>query len=374
MSGHRAGIRFRLWARAFLLVLVYSSAALFALCEFARWPGMSRNRLASVPAMVYGQAERPYVSRMLLPVVVRSIVELTPVWAKEDLASAVRQSLPQWDTLDWARNYPYEFFVVFLALWLTLVAFAFALRRLAGISLDLTAMPRDAVPILALLALPCTYIYASHIYDFPELLLFTLGLLTIAERRWKLYWPVFVLAVLNKETAILLSLVWVMQARTQLTRARFTSGLALQVVAWSSIRAGIVLLLRDNAGAMVLPHLARNLHVLTNPARFFLFRSIGAFPLVPCGLNILTLSGFAACLLMLRRVPVFLRHAFLGALPIVPAAMVFGYIDEIRAFYSLYPAVILVLSYGAFLTLGYLPAEPVGNEAHRERDGVGPHS
>ncbi len=236
--------------RPVLLLAVYALAASFALSEFIRFPGLN-----SVPEehfgpvsfgdMVYGRAPRPYVTRVLVPLLVRAAVALTPAEVARTEAAAIRQRLVQDGKPEWLNRYPFEFAVARVVLFLFLLGFAFALRALTRQTLGWDGVQLDIVPVVALFALPGTYGCMSHLCDFPTLCLFTLGLLFIAQHRFGPFLVVFLVATVNKETSILLTLVWTIDAlrrqgmKTTLPRA------ALQVGAWLTIRGLLVLASQD---------------------------------------------------------------------------------------------------------------------------------
>jgi hypothetical protein len=59
-------------------------------------------------------------------------------------------------------------------------------------------------------------------YDMPSLFLFMLGLLLLYEKKWWLYYPVFILATLNRETSCFLTLIYAVTI--SLTPALFPKG------------------------------------------------------------------------------------------------------------------------------------------------------
>src|SRR6185295_4420000 len=67
----------------------------------------------------------------------------------------------------------------------------------------------DFVPPLALLLLPMTFMQGGFIYDPSELLLTSLALQFFLRRRWLPYYLTFFVAVVNKESNILLP-VWLL--------------------------------------------------------------------------------------------------------------------------------------------------------------------
>jgi len=344
--------------RLLLLLLVYSLGASFALSEFIRYPGFGN----VTPVLggerffgdaIYGRAPRPYVERVLVPWAVRLAVTAAP----PRLRAAGEAYARRWFTVQgrpaWLYDNAFEFLVVRILLFACLVGFAFSLRWLARLTLALSGLELDVVPAAAFLILPGMYGYGSMLYDLPALLLFTLGLALIAGRRFSLYLVVFFLAVLNKETAILLALVSGMDALRRLPRGRVVAGLAVQVAVWAAVRGLVVWLHRGNPGEELALHLFRNLDVMRTVRNYFLFRPVNAWLAAPTGLNVLCLAALVWGLFALRRAPRFLKDAFWIAPFLFVLALLFGNVDEMRVYYELFPVLFLVLTQDAYAVLGY---------------------
>lgn len=149
---------------------------------------LNANAEASPEKLARGVAATPYQYRALVPFLVR---HLTPTSA--DGAAAVK-----------SRYWLVEF--------VALVALGFAVRRYLGLFVRGQAL----VSILALciyVLLPFNYrLQDFYPYDIPSILFFTLGLILIHERRWLLFYPLFFVATINRETSIFLTaataLIW----------------------------------------------------------------------------------------------------------------------------------------------------------------------
>ncbi|MBM3323351.1 hypothetical protein FJY69_07735 [candidate division WOR-3 bacterium] len=357
--------------RPVLLLAVYALAASFALSEFIRFPGLN-----SVPAehfgpgffgdMVYGRAPRPYVTRVLVPLLVRAVVTLTPAEAAQTEADAIRQRLVRDGKPEWLDRYPFEFGVARVVLFLFLLGFAFALRELARQTLGWNGVQLDIVPVVALFALPGTYGYMSHLCDFPTLCLFTLGLLFIAQHRFWPFFLVFLVATVNKETSVLLTLVWAIDAVRRQGARHALPRAALQIGAWLAIRGLLALVFLNHAGPLLFFYLARNLGVFGRGPNYFLFRTIGNWLVVPVGLNFIYLAAFFWALAELKKMPRLLKDAFWIVLPMAVLALLFGNVDELRIYYEFYPVILLVLLAGTSTLLGYTPTRPGahGTESH----------
>jgi hypothetical protein len=323
-------------------LLLYLLAAGWVLSVFVRAPGMDAYDKARFGDTVHGRAWRPFVGRVLVPWLVQGILAPVPAPAKAAAAGLIRPALE----LEYARAYPLEFALTTGLLFGALVGFALALRRLAAVTLGLEGWRLDLVPVPALLLLPTMFVYHNYVYDLAGLFLFTLGLLMVAERREAGYYIVFGLATLNKETSILLVLVWFLHSGRKLPRRRLLAGLAVQLLGWLAVRGGIALLYRHRPGVLLeWWHWSQNLALPVRIARRLADRPLGRI-LAERGANALALPLAVAVIASLRRAPVFLKRAFWIALPLGATMFVFGSLEEFRALYELYPVAALVLVSG----------------------------
>ena len=69
---------------------------------------------------------------------------------------------------------------------------------------------KDLLPLLGLIFLPVFYRYVNYDYDLPQVFLFTWGLLLLAKRRWRSFYPVFALGAFSKETTLLLVVIHIL--------------------------------------------------------------------------------------------------------------------------------------------------------------------
>ena len=344
--------------RVIVLLLLYTTVASFTVSEFARYPG-----LASVKPgmggedffgdMVYGRAPQPFVTRTLVPWLIRAAVAVTPPAARARVAEGVRRTLTTDGKPVWLYQYPFEFTVAKNILLLFTVGFAFALWWLARLTLDVPAPAHDAIPAVVLFALPGLYGYGSMLYDLPSLALFTLGLALIAARRFRLYALAFAACVVNKETALLLTLVWAISEARRLKLKQLAFGVYLQVGFWLVVRGFIFWYFRNNPGEAIAVHLFRNAEVLAVPGNWFLFRPVANWLVLPMGFNVLYVLGFIVSLFALKRAPRFLKDACWVVPPVFVLTWLFGNVDEMRVYYELLPIVTLVLFHGLYRLMGY---------------------
>jgi hypothetical protein len=341
--------------------------ASFAVSEFIRYPGFGSMRPEFggeqfFGDMVYGRAPQPYVTRVLVPWLVRSVEAVTAPTARAQLEESARRSLTTGGKPEWLYRFPFEFVAAKNILLLFAIGFAFALWWLARLTLGVSGPASDVIPIVALFALPGLYGYGSMLYDLPALSLFTLGLALLAARRFWLYVVVFAAATLNKETALLLTFVWVIVERRRLTPRQLIPGLVLQVAVWVLIRGGLLLAFRGNPGEPIAFHLFRNVQVIAVPGNWFLFRPVTDWLVMPRGFNTLYVLAFVGSLFALRKAAQFLKSAFWVAVPVIVLTWMFGNVDEMRVYYELLPIVTLVLFGGLYSLMGY-PVLPKTAEA-----------
>jgi hypothetical protein len=344
--------------RVIVLLLLYSTVASFTVSEFIRYPG-----LASVKPgmggedffgdMVYGRAPQPFVTRVLMPWLIRAAVAVTPPAARARIEESVRRSLTSDGKPVWLHQYPFEFTVAKNILLLFAIGFAFALWWLARLTLDAPGPALDVIPVVVLFALPGLYGYGSMLYDLPALCLFTLGLALIAARRYWLYGLAFAACVVNKETTLLLVLVWTIAEARKLKPRQLAIGIGLQFGFWLVVRGLLFWYFRNNPGEAIALHLFRNAQVLSAPGNWFLFRPVTNWLVLPMGLNLLYVLGFVASLFALKWSPRFLKDAYWIVLPVFALTWLFGNVDEMRVYYELLPVVALVLFGGLYRLMGY---------------------
>ena len=348
------------FVRVIVLLLLYSTVASFTVSEFIRYPGLASVRPEMggedfFGDMVYGRAPQPFVSRVLVPWLIQAAVAVTPPSARAQIEDSIRRSLTKEGRPVWLYEYPFEFTVAKNILLLITIGFAFALWWLARLTLDVPAPALDVIPIVTLFALPGLYGYGSMLYDLPALCLFTVGLALIAARRPWLYALAFAVCVLNKETGLLLTLVWVIWEANQhrLKRKQLVVGVGLQLGFWLIVRGLLLWVFRNNPGEPIALHLFRNAQVLAVPGNWFLFRPVTEWLILPRGFNALYVLGFIASLFALKQAPKFLKDACWVVLPVFVLTWLFGNVDEMRVYYEILPIVVPVLFSGLYRLAGY---------------------
>jgi len=297
----------------------------------AAWSGQLGDQgLAPFARMIDGTAARPFVHRLLLPSLARGLYVLLP--------GSLREALD--------RGFPgAQVGLALLLAFACFLAFALVLRRLLDVCYAAPEGARRWGPAAGLLALPALFLPSSvHLYDPATLLLTALALLLIRERRRLAYYAVFMLACLNRETAILLTALFLLWERRQLAPARLAWHGLIQVMLWAGVLVAIRALQAGNPGHAAQLLFPRNLRLLLEARAAIAFWGVLAVALA------LVIPGW-------RRAPRFLRQAALVTLiPVALATLFTGLPTEMRDYLEAYPALFLIAlpTAVAWLTRGRL--------------------
>ncbi len=292
--------------------------------------GINANTRASFADMITGEAHRPFVTRVLLPWLTSGISALFPSSVHEAAKALVASGgfigslLVEYKT---PPNFALEAMVSLGLQLLSTQGFAFAFRGLFRKVYKTPPPVPELITLVALIGLT-PMLFLGYIYDLPTLFLSTLGLYCIAAQRRKSYFCVLVLAILNKETAIVLAvpailLFW------DLPRPAFKKilyGTLAQLGVFLAIRVPISLLYRDNPGGFFESHLADHIEMFKD------YPLIGVISiLIAVGMILLVFHKW-------RQKP---AVAVLGVIPGLLLLVLFvlgGITFEIRVFYEVYAA------------------------------------
>jgi len=297
---------------------------------------------AKFSRIIEGTAEKPYVSRVLVPWLAKSFAFIVPKALAGQLDQAPDPIQKTFFALR-AGGYDREAFVAILIMFISLIGFAFAQQQfLATLGVD-NRLELFFLPLIAqVFVLPFT-VFFGYVYDLPQILFTTLCLTLMLRGTWGMYFGVLVFACLNKETSALLLVIFAMYFWSRLPRDKFLALFAVQVFIYGGIRAILIYLFRNNPGSAIYFTLTNHYdqYVTYPPAilitlGFFLLPSLviargwsRKHPFLRSGVAILIIltAGF-----FLSGMPAEFR-VFLDALPIITALMYvpnpkpFGYIN-----------------------------------------------
>lgn len=325
-----------------LLYLVVSAYVFGVWVWSADTPTTSFNGdpVSKLSDIIYGTAHKPYVQRVLIPVVTRALHATLSSPALDSLEQRLLH-LPkvQKETirLGWERDFFIEYLIALSLAFLSLLGFPFVVRALWSTLYQTEQTITNLVPILALLALPPIFPTGPHyIYDFPTLFFFTLGLTLLIQGRWTLFYPIFIAGCLNKETTILLSVLFVLLYWKAMTKQTLLLHAGLQAIIFGIIKTIIMFSFAENGGNVMDFHLYLNLHLA----------------LMGYGLTTLVVAGLILWLVFYEfasKHPV-LRKSLLLTIPFGLLLLWGGVITELRDLYELYPIVLMLALHTLFFS------------------------
>ncbi|NLG29122.1 MAG: hypothetical protein GX557_14520 [Chloroflexi bacterium] len=324
------------WQFALTCVLLASSLYVYASWIIDTRPLMNLNSYehARFVDMVYGRAHRPFVYRALLPTIVREVRGAIPDPLNYDTHGKVYARFPALYGgmlyLGWELEYLTEYATAVVLMYAALLGFLFALMRLTRALYRAPEGVEFCVGIAAVWILPVFFVKGTHyIYDLPQLLIFTVLLLSLARHRWGLFYAVFLVGLYNKETTVLATLIFAVYLWDRMPRARMLGHLVAQGAMFAVTKLLLWWLFRSNPGSVVENHLWINVYNgLLRPHDLNSVVTVAA-------LAGLVAYGYA-------RKPALLRRALVIAAPMGLLYAVFGTYGEIRVFYELLPIVLLL--------------------------------
>ncbi len=327
-----------------LALLILLVAAFFVFYTFIHYNSINYNTRARLLDMIDGTAHRPFVYRTLAPSAIRAALALVPDSAEAAVNARLARSrflYEEFRSLEWDQQRILPFLFAMALIFTSLLGFIFFLGRLFEALFDAPGWATFAVRLLALAALPPMFEYVNYIYDFPTLLLTTAGLLLMLRRRWGWYLALFALSCLNRETTLLLAVVFAIHfaiGPPRLPLRPYARLLAAQVVIFLAVKLILAILFRHAPGGLVEFHLDHTFEILT---RDYELPQLTAWLFV-----------FALVVGYWPDKPPFLRHAVLIIFPLLPLALVMGYVDELRIYYEVFPIAILMMAHSLALWAG----------------------
>lgn len=305
-------------------------ASLVVLFVFLVRPGMTGHHRADFPEIMNGAAHKPYVSRALVPLAVRAVAALTPTPVRDGVAASLR-GREFVDDVGWYDGFLYEFALTSLVMLLCLVGFAWVLKRLTEAVYEFPKAVNNLAPLAALFLLPLFFRYYSYPYDPATLLLYSMAVLFLVERRFFWFVATVALASANKETSILLIPLYAVHEWTHERRTPVGKLLAV-AVAWGVVRGALMWIYRDNPGAILESHFTEH------TVWFF-----AKFPMAMRYTLVVVILFFIPLRDRWRDKPSFLRAGLVVTLvPLVVMGAIFGFVDELRGYYEAFPFLYLL--------------------------------
>ena len=200
-----------------------------------------------------------------------------------------------------------------------------------------------AAGLFTALALPFHFLLVDeslsfYTYDIPAILFFVLGLAAARAERWALFYPLFVVATLNRETSCFLAVVVLITGAGRWPRRRLLRHGLVQAALWLAVKGALWVrfqqntdLQYSNAAGLLKNTLADNLAAAGDPRTWLLLPAVYGYLWIPL-------------LVFRRRLPdPWLRRALL-AVPLFHLVMLVpGEILELRIYADMLPLVVLGL-------------------------------
>ena len=319
----------------FFVVLFISAYVLFA---FVKHPGMNWYERAMVHDMIYGSAWKPFVYRTLLPTSVRIVTSVIPESVKNEISNAVSNT--DWMKLGfskfkWETEYATEYFIACCFMLASLVGFAFTFRWFMRSIYPSPDWFSNLFTYISLLGLPAIFQYYSYLYDFTTLFLFTLGLVLMYKQKWNAFLIVYFLACINKETTILLTMIFAIYFfnENRFDRKLFNKLIVIQLIIFVIVKTSLYFIFINNQGGIV------EFHLFDYNVRILSRYSLTIFAVI-AGILLLLFYKW-------NEKPEFLKSSLWAAVPLLVLSLFFGVIDELRDYYEVYPSFALLLGYSA---------------------------
>ena len=240
-------------------------------------------------------------------------------------------------------EYLYEYFWVLVIIASCLIGFMYVYRKILINIFSANNLFYNYAPILTLLALPLVMRYYIYLNDFPSLFLFTLMLFALMKSNWKLFLPTFVLACINKETAIMITIAYTFYFYNKtdiLPKTKFYIIGLIQIGIYLIIKGSLSFVFRGNGGPFMEFHLFdHNLSIFFHPYQIDEFVSLMV-------LVLLVIHNW-------KQKPEFIRKVAVMFWPLLILGIFWGYLDELRAYYyELFAILSILITQSIFMIVG----------------------
>jgi hypothetical protein len=332
-------------------LLAYLYSAWLVTHAFFTFTGLEWYQKASLSAMVTGTADRPFITRALMPATINGLSALIPPSARSWIESAMTS--PGFYPEFRLRGYSLATFLFFVLALSCFAGTAYVLRVLVRHYYRVPEWLAGLSGAAGLLLLPLMFRYFNYIYDPATILLASLMALCLARRqaRWLFY--VFVVACVNKETAILALPLFVAFYWKEWPKWAIAAYGTLLVAVWAGIRGFLKTKYSGSPGTDLEVHWQDHQ-----------MRLLSKYPMATLYLVVFAVGFVLLARYRWREKPWEVRTGLLLTLvPLFAMAAAVGYIDEIRALYDAYPFMFLAIVPGLVRLVGgrdvFTPDTPI---------------
>jgi len=162
----------------------------------------------------------------------------------------------------------------------------------------------------------------------------------LKQKKWTSFLVLFIISCFNKETTILLTLIFAIHffKDEKVNRKLYIQLIAAQLLIFTLVKIFLYMVFSNNAGGFVEFHLVdRN---------YLIFNGYSLSTFVVLLLIILTLFS------KWKQKPKFLKDALWIAVPLIILTFFFGFFDELRDYYEVFPVIVLLISFNIAKILG----------------------
>lgn len=286
-------------------------------------------------------AKKPFATRVLVPQVVRALSgPLLPwksaidqaAWNVPILSTVLQrfEARRSYYVGEELRTFDHttEALVCWVVLYAFFVGFVAALRRLI-----FDVRGDDDCRVLALASAPALvpFMAFGHVWDPATLFFWATLLCLMVEEQWRMYCLVFALACFNRETTLLLAVIFAAGFYGRMPRGRFVGVLAFQIFAAVAIKVALEAILAAHG-------------IGGDSAEWRAGQHLPGGWLVPVDQRVLLVAlAFAALAAARSRISRILLGQPMATAALFVAYLLFGQPGEIRVFYELVPLGLLAL-------------------------------
>lgn len=279
--------------------------------------------------LIKGSANKPYVTRLLLPQFINVICGATPQMIQNsitDFGTDNSRIKVIFDKLGWETEYFYQYMLALLLMLTCFIGVAYVGPEFLIITSRVanTFLNKMLLLFLTLLLMPGLFKYASYLYDPPQLFLFVSCLYFLVSNQPKRFLIIFLLLCINKETAIVLIPLFVIIFYKKMERKKFLIYFVSLCVIYCLTRTVISLIFINNGGSFLEFHLMDHNRLIIQSGWNFqdvFFVGLMIFFTV----------------FKWKEKHCFLKTSFMYTfIPLASLAVFFGYVDEWRMYYEVY--------------------------------------
>ena len=292
---------------------------------YTSFNGDPRSKLSDI---INGTAHRPFVQRALIPVLTQAIYRTIPDSWSNSITLLVSQQ-PKFQKemlrLGWEDGFIPQYLIALILSFVFLALFPFVIQSTVRLLYETNEWIINMFPLLIMLGIPMFFHAGTrYIYDFPALSLFALGFYFMLRRHWYMYYLFFLIGLVNKETMVILAILFAFIYYKELSPMHYWRHLIIQCGLFVIIRGSVGWIFKNNPGRNFEFHFFSNIRILADlwtPQQ-----------LIICGIVLILL------IFNYYQKPIIARKAFyVAGISFFVLTVLFGYINEIRDVYEFYP-------------------------------------